>query len=104
MTSIDSGAPRDVELDGRRYVLVPKAEFERLLQEADRPRADAASFVNDPLGPELRARRRRAGLTLAQVAQRAGIAAETLSRIENGRSDPSLGTLRCVLRALEVPA
>jgi predicted transcriptional regulator len=35
------------------------------------------------------------------VAQWAGIRQETLSRIENGRTNPTVGTVRSILRALE---
>jgi DNA-binding XRE family transcriptional regulator len=92
---------RRLELDGKRYVLVPLAEFERLQAEAGRSREDASAFFGASMGPDLRARRHQAGLTLSEVAQRAGIATETLSRIENSRTDPSVGTVRSVLRALE---
>jgi DNA-binding XRE family transcriptional regulator len=91
---------QSLDLDGKPYVLVPKAEYERLRNLAER-REDAAPFGKASLGPDLRARRHGAGLTLSQVARRAGIAIETLSRIETGRTDPSVRTVRSVLRALE---
>jgi len=93
--------PQDLELNGKHYVLLPKAEFDRLRLDAGRSREDAWAFAKGSVGPDLRARRHQAGLTLSQVARRAGIAAETLSRIENSRTDPSVGTVCSVLRALE---
>src|SRR5436190_11909256 len=90
-----------VDLGGAPYVLVRKADFEQLRQLAERNREDAAPFGRESIGPDLRARRHQVGLTLSQVARRAGIAVETLSRIENGRTDPSVKTVRSVLRALE---
>ena len=39
-------------------------------------------------------------MTQAQVARRAGIRVETLSRLENGRGNPTLATVRMVLRAV----
>jgi len=93
--------PRDLELDGKRYVLVPKAEYERLQRRADDSREDASAFAHESIGLDLRARRHEAGLTLSAVARRAGIAAETLSRIENGRTDPAVGTVRSILKALQ---
>lgn len=99
----DGRLPRtqDLRLAGRPYVLVPKADFDRLCEKAEGPREDASSLVRDALGSDLRARRHKARLTLAEVALRAGIRLETLSRIENGRTDPCVGTVRSILRALE---
>ena len=90
-----------LDLGGIPYVLVRKDDFEQLRQLAERNREDAAPFGKESVGPDLRARRHQAGLTLAQVARRAGIAVETLSRIENGRTNPTVGTVRSVMRALE---
>jgi DNA-binding XRE family transcriptional regulator len=94
------GRVQDIQVAGKAYVLVPKDDFERLRLMAEGPREDTATLVRDSAGPDLRARRRQAGLTLAEVAQRAGIRQETLSRIENSRTDPSVRTVRSILRAL----
>ena len=91
---------QEIQVAGKPYVLLSKPEFERLRLLAECPREDASILVRDSYGPDLRARRRQAGMTLAQVAQRAGIRQETLSRIENCRTDPSVGTVRSILRAL----
>ena len=95
---------RALELDGKPYVLLTRSEYNRLRREAERLRPDAGPFASDSVGPDLRARRHGVGLTLSAVARRAGIAAETLSRIENGRTDPSVGTVRSILRALGAEA
>jgi len=91
---------QEIQVAGEPYVLISKPEFERLCLLAEGSREDASIMVRDSFGPDLRARRRQAGMTLAQVAQRAGIRQETLSRIENCRTDPSVGTVRAILRAL----
>ena len=88
---------------GKPYVLVAKADFDRLRLQAEGPREDAGPFGAESVGPDLRERRRMARLTLSQVAQRAGIRQETLSRIENGRTNPTVGTVRSILRALDHP-
>ena len=91
---------QELQVAGRPYVLISKSEFERLRLLAEGPREDASILIRDCFGPDLRARRRQAGLTLAEVALRAGIRQETLSRIENCRTDPSVKTVRSILRAL----
>ena len=53
-----------------------------------------------PTSAELaRLARQRAGLSVRALASIAGVPASTVSRIENARVDPSVGTLRKILRA-----
>ena len=47
--------------------------------------------------------RQRAGLSLAEVARRAGIAKSTLSQLEAGNGNPSLETLWALCVALGIP-
>ena len=58
---------------------------------------------HNSLGAGIRAERLRQGLTLAQVAERAGLTASALSQIERGVIDPSIGSLRRISAALQVP-
>ena len=92
---------KEVEIGGKAYVIVPKSDYERLCMNSGNSGADAAALAVASVGPDLRARRHRARMTLSQVAQRARIASETLSRIENGRTNPSVATVQSILRALE---
>ncbi|WP_147199127.1 helix-turn-helix domain-containing protein [Pantoea sp. MBD-2R] len=47
--------------------------------------------------------RQRAGLSLAEVARRAGVAKSTLSQLEAGNGNPSLETLWALCAALNIP-
>ncbi len=51
----------------------------------------------------LRRERERAGLTLSEVARRAGLAKSTLSQLESGTGNPSVETLWALGVALGVP-
>ncbi|WP_107097205.1 helix-turn-helix domain-containing protein [Streptomyces sp. NBRC 110028] len=51
----------------------------------------------------LRRERGRAGLSLTEVARRAGIAKSTLSQLESGSGNPSLETLWALCVTLDVP-
>jgi transcriptional regulator with XRE-family HTH domain len=51
----------------------------------------------------LRRERDRAGLSLTEMARRAGIAKSTLSQLESGNGNPSVETLWALAVALDVP-
>ena len=55
------------------------------------------------IGQRLKARRKVAGLSVAAVASKAGIAKQYLGRLEAGRHDPTVGTLQRLAKALNVP-
>ncbi len=55
------------------------------------------------IAASLRRERRRTGLSLTEVARRAGIAKSTLSQLESGTGNPSLETLWAICVVLDVP-
>ncbi len=55
------------------------------------------------IGLQIRALRRRNGLSITELAAAAGISSGMLSKIENGQISPSLATLQGVAGALAVP-
>ncbi len=55
------------------------------------------------IGQQVRIFRTQRGLTVARVAQLAGLSPGMLSKIENGNASPSLGTLHALSRAFKVP-
>jgi transcriptional regulator with XRE-family HTH domain len=57
----------------------------------------------DVIASSLRRERARAGLSLTEVARRAGIAKSTLSQLESGTGNPSVETLWALCVALGVP-
>jgi transcriptional regulator with XRE-family HTH domain len=54
------------------------------------------------LGSNLRAARKKLGLTQEQVAERSGVHPTEVSRIEAGKRDPQVSTLRKLAAAVEV--
>lgn len=54
------------------------------------------------LGPNLREARERLELTQEQVAERSGVYAGEISRIELGKRDPQISTLERLAKAVEV--
>jgi transcriptional regulator with XRE-family HTH domain len=55
------------------------------------------------IAASLRRERHRAGLSLTEVARRAGVAKSTLSQLESGTGNPSLETLWAICIALDAP-
>jgi transcriptional regulator with XRE-family HTH domain len=55
------------------------------------------------IAASLRRERRRTGLSLTEVARRAGVAKSTLSQLESGTGNPSLETLWAICVALDAP-
>jgi len=67
------------------------------------PVAPRESEQEVALGSGIRAERLRQNLTLAQLAERTGLSASAHSQIERGITDPSIGSLRRIAAALQVP-
>ncbi len=65
--------------------------------------ADNAADVVSLIAASLRRERARVGLSLTEVARRAGIAKSTLSQLESGTGNPSVETLWALGVALGVP-
>jgi DNA-binding XRE family transcriptional regulator len=97
----DGAEPQHLTLAGATYVVLAKADYERLCSEAQRARENASRFGIKSIGPDLRDRRLRARLKATDVARSAGIRVETLSRIENGRTNPTVATVQSILAALD---
>ena len=54
-------------------------------------------------GSTIRRRREALGLTLEQLAERAGLSPNYVGTVENGRRDPSLSTVYALAKGLRVP-
>jgi transcriptional regulator with XRE-family HTH domain len=62
-----------------------------------------AKAPRELIAASLRRERHRTGLSLTEVARRAGIAKSTLSQLESGTGNPSLETLWAICVALDAP-
>lgn len=104
-----------VVVKGKRMVMVEENEFDRLLLKADEwepllperlPSGNypATEYLRVSLARKIIRHRRRLGLTQVELARRAGIRPETLNRIEQARTSPSIKTLEKIDGVLQQAA
>lgn len=58
-------------------------------------------FLRGSVGREIRARRKASGISQSVLARKAHVRVETVSRIENGYPNPTLGTIHQLLIAID---
>ena len=110
-----------VTSNGRRFVMVPVAEWRRAerllatpktatrsnvkLPPLPKPDADghvpALSFLQNSIARDIIRERAELGLTQADLAEKAGLRKETLCRLESGKHSPTVRTVEKIERALE---
>ena len=78
------------------------SEADRTLTSDSHAEAGVDGFVR-AVASNIRALRRDAGLTLAQLAAASGLGKSTLAQLESGRANPSVETLWAIGTALKVP-
>ncbi|MFO1038570.1 MAG: XRE family transcriptional regulator [Geminicoccaceae bacterium] len=59
--------------------------------------------LEQAIGYEVRRQREKLHVTIAELAKAANLSAGMLSKIENGATSPSLGSLEALAKALQVP-
>ena len=66
-------------------------------------RASESQTLESSIGNQVRTLRKRADMTVMDLANQAGLSISMLSKIENGGTSPSLATLQALAQALNVP-
>lgn len=108
----DALVARRVLVKGKRMVMVDEATYEALLHKADLGEPDMPAPDSNGNYPALAAlaviqardilrSRRKLGLSQAELARRAGVRQETLSRIEQAKYPPNVRTMDKIDRALK---
>lgn len=109
MAMIDPTAVQTVTLTGERFVILPEAEYLRLLGEEaepqlpatdDKGRYPAVNAARVILARKLIRARRALGWSQADLARKAGVRVETLNRLERGKHSPNVATVDKLSRAL----
>jgi DNA-binding XRE family transcriptional regulator len=99
-------------LDNETYIMLPKQEYQELVAKAHGialpayPRADkigrrpAVAFALASIAREIITRRLAAGWTQQQLADKAGVRVETISRLEGAKHRPHQATVEKIDKAL----
>jgi len=108
-----------IEVEGKRFVLLPETEYDRLCRTAGEavaledeelpalPKPDkhgrfpALQYARISLARDLIRDRKGVGLSQQRLADLAGIRQETLSRIETGKHTASPATVEKIMRVIE---
>lgn len=92
---LSDAAGDEVTVDAESLRAALDERYRESLQQAD----DKERWQ---VGARFRSVREEAGLSQLELSRRSGLAQESLSRIETGRSDPRLGTLRRLARGMDL--
>ncbi len=102
-------APTVIVIDGKKYVVVPKQDFDRLKAGTDVPDLPkpnrkglrpALETIDALIAQDIVKQRKDAGMTQQELAEMAGIRVETFSRIESGKNLPSIPTIQKIQKVL----
>jgi ribosome-binding protein aMBF1 (putative translation factor) len=91
-------------IDGKEYVVIPRAEYVKLVGKDLEGAVDAASYARRSLGKSLRAAREVAGLTQAELAKRLKRTQPMVSSAEGGGMRVGPRYIASVLKACGLPA
>jgi ribosome-binding protein aMBF1 (putative translation factor) len=107
---IDPSTIQTLTLDGKRFVVLPEADFLKLTGELPEPELPpknergnypALETMRALLARDIMRSRRALGWSQAELARRAGVPPETLNRIERGKHSASVATIDKLDKALK---
>jgi DNA-binding XRE family transcriptional regulator len=94
----------ELKLEGKTYVILPKAEYLRLRRGDTPPHTvDAIEYARASIGADLRAAREEAGLTQAELADKLVKSQTMVSQAEAGHVSVGERYVAAVLKACRLP-
>jgi transcriptional regulator with XRE-family HTH domain len=82
---------------------VLKADKNGEFQNPHQTGPNGSRYLEESIGREVKRHREKLGLTISELANAANMSAGMLSKIENGATSPSLGSLQALSLALQLP-
>ena len=99
-----STSPAFLNIDGKEYVVLPKAEYQRLTGgDAGDELIDAKAFTRSAIASSLRKAREHAGLSQTELAKKLRVSQPMVSAVEAGRTQVSEKYALRVLKACKLP-
>jgi transcriptional regulator with XRE-family HTH domain len=96
--------PRRLKKGAKGKSAAPKAKASKVRATAKPTSSSGAKYsLEQALGSQVREFRKRLGATVHDLAKQAEMSSGMLSKIENGQTSPSLGTLQRLSKALNIP-
>lgn len=92
-----------VNVEGKEYVLIPKAEYDALVGTVPSGAVDAVAFATKSIAADLRKARKSAGLTQSELAKKLEVSQPMVSSVEAGRTAPPKGYVEKLLKACKLP-
>lgn len=80
----------------------PATQRPRPTDASPAPSVDRSTAVPGPVSDRLKAARIRRGLSVRGLAREVGVSPSLVSQIENGKANPSVGTLYAIVSALDI--
>ncbi len=102
VASVERGSVSTARSSSSRLGALASGSAARIPATAVQPIAAGRRQATAGVGAQLRVRRQAAGLSLRQFAKTLGVSASFISQLENGKSQPSVGTLYLICGALDV--
>jgi ribosome-binding protein aMBF1 (putative translation factor) len=92
-----------IKLDGREYVILPKADYLKLAGKDLEGAVDAVEYARKAIGEDLRSAREHAGLSQAELAEKLGKTQPMVSGAESGSIRVGERYVATVLKACGLP-
>ena len=80
----------------------PQEDLQEDLNDLEFAKEFVASNIKDDFGIKLHLARKHAGLTPAQLAEKAGVSKAYIVKLERGESNPRVSTIGAILASLDL--
>jgi DNA-binding XRE family transcriptional regulator len=104
------GKHATLEMNGKTFVLVPRDEYETMVERVDLPalppadadgNREAMPFMTATIARQIILRREAVKMSQKALALAAGVRPETLNRLEKGKNIPDTATISKIDKALK---
>ena len=92
-----------IVIDGKPYVVIPQAEYDRLRGEIPAGSVDAIEYAQKSIAADLKLARETADLTQGELAKKLKVSQPMVSGVESARVRAPKGYVQALLKACGLP-